>query len=91
MPDLECDTLTYMITRERDEVLLKMREVANNAQKLGVFTNANTSVQRACEIHTKLKDKKKWITTIEKKKNPFSSERRRRRKKRKSRSRVWSI
>ena len=43
-----------------------MREVANNAQKLGVINDANESVQRACEIHAKLKDKKKWITSTEK-------------------------
>jgi hypothetical protein len=52
--------------RERDEVLQKMREVANNAQTLGVFADANKSVQRACERHKKLADKKKWISTTDK-------------------------
>ena len=52
--------------KERDKTLQKMRETASDAQKAGVFTNANESVQRACEIHKKLADRKKWIATTEK-------------------------
>ena len=44
--------------KERDKILKKMRETANDAHKVGVFTNANESVQRACEIHKKLADRK---------------------------------
>ena len=52
--------------KERDEILLKMREVAKDAQKAGVFSDANRNVQRACEIYKKLADKKKWIATTQK-------------------------
>ena len=52
--------------KERDEIITKMREVANDAKKLGVFEDANKSVQRACEINKKLADKKKWIIATEK-------------------------
>ena len=51
--------------KERDKILLKMRETANDAHKVGVFTNASESVQRAREIHKKLADRKKWIATTE--------------------------
>jgi hypothetical protein len=43
-----------------------MREAANDAQKHGVLPNANESVQRACEIHKKIAERKKWIVTTEK-------------------------
>ena len=52
--------------KEREEIVLRMREVANDAQKHGVLPNANESVQRACEIHKKIADRKKWIATTEK-------------------------
>jgi hypothetical protein len=43
-----------------------MREAANDAQKHGVLPNANKSVQRACEIHKKRAERKKWTVTTEK-------------------------
>ena len=52
--------------KEREEIVLRMREVANDAQKHGVLPNANESVQRACEIHKKIAERKKWIATTEK-------------------------
>jgi hypothetical protein len=52
--------------KEREEIVLRMREAANDAQKHGVLPNANESVQRACEIHKKIAERKKWIVTTEK-------------------------
>ena len=52
--------------KEREEIIRRMRETANDAQKHGVLPNANESVQRACEIHKKIAERKKWIATTEK-------------------------
>jgi len=53
-------------TKEREEIMDKMRKTATEAQTLNIVGNANKTVQNACEVHKKLAAKKKWIANLEK-------------------------
>ena len=45
-------------TKEREEIMDKMRKTATEAQTLNIVGNANKTVQNACEVHKKLAAKK---------------------------------